>query len=84
MADHWQTFFQGVVRGLGVQEQLVNLILFMYWIVNIPLCYGFAFTMELGLTGLWLGMTSTQVLIGILVKRKIETADWKKCATEAK
>ena len=37
LTDHCQSFYQGVVRGLGVQDELVRTIVVIYWVINLPL-----------------------------------------------
>ena len=56
LPDHWQTFQQGVIKGLGIQETLVNQTLFIYWVVNLPLIYFLTFVIEIGFQGLWVGI----------------------------
>ena len=82
--DHWQTFSQGVVRGLGVQDQLVYFILMIYWCVQLPLCYAFAFVLGVGFRGLWLGQSTALILIGGCINYKVNRVDWHACSQEAK
>lgn len=82
--DHWQGFYQGVVRGLGVQEQVVKSILSIHWFINLPLCYCLAFPVGLGLKGLWIGQSTSLCLIGFLLNLKVLSADWIACADDAK
>lgn len=81
--DHWQTFSQGVVRGLGVQQQLVMTILSIYWLINLPLCYILAFPVGAGIKGLWISQSLSLSLIGFCINRKVNTVDWHLCSLEA-
>ncbi|KAI9244199.1 mate-domain-containing protein [Phascolomyces articulosus] len=52
----------GVLQGLGRQKVTATVSFISYFIVYIPLCYVFAFTLDGGLFGLWTGQS-----IGYLV-----------------
>ena len=58
--------------------------LIAYWIINMPLCYLFAFHLGYGFKGLWLAMAI--VLMGIIVAYHtiIGFTDWTKAHLESK
>ncbi|KAG2219286.1 hypothetical protein INT45_011301 [Circinella minor] len=58
----------GVLQGLGRQKVTAITSFISYFIISIPLCYVFAFTLRGGLFGLWAGQS-----VGYLVYTLIQT-----------
>ena len=65
--DGAQTVATGALRGLGQTRfpMLANLI--GYWLFGLPLGYFLCFPHNLGVRGIWMGLTSALILISILV-----------------
>jgi hypothetical protein len=73
-----------VRTGTGKQEvgALTNLISF--WIIGIPLAYALAFRVDLGLQGLWLGLTAVNLLQGGIMVTISYLTDWEAEARAAR
>jgi MATE family multidrug resistance protein len=54
--DLWQGFIQGVIKALGIQEKVAVINLIGYWVLNMPLCWLFAFHFKFGFKGIWMAM----------------------------
>ena len=59
----------------------VNLI--AYWIINMPLCYLFAFHLNYGFKGLWIAMSIVLMIIVISYHVIIAVTDWRRAHLEA-
>ena len=51
-----QGYYQGPIRGLGLQKVASFVAIACYWILGIPLAYLFGKTLDYGLTGLQIGI----------------------------
>ena len=51
--DLWQGFIQGIIKALGIQEKVAVINFLGYWVLNIPLCWLFAFHFKIGFAGIW-------------------------------
>ena len=60
----------------------VNLI--AYWVINLPLCYYFAFYLDYGFKGLWIAMTIVLMAIVVAYHIIIASTDWQRAHMEAK
>ncbi|KAI8148238.1 mate-domain-containing protein [Fennellomyces sp. T-0311] len=75
----------GVLNGLGRQKVTATVSFISYFVVSIPLCYTFAFILDGGLVGLWIGQS-----IGYLVYTVIQSlyivfkVDWSRETQKAK
>ena len=46
---------QGIIKAMGYQKYATYICLVGYWIISIPLAYVFAFTLKIGVRGIWMG-----------------------------
>jgi MATE family multidrug resistance protein len=60
MFDSFQGVMVGVIKGCGYQKYGIYIAALSYWIVMLPACYICAFTYDLELKGIWIG-----IVIGI-------------------
>lgn len=57
LADGTQVIALGVLRGVGDVTIPTIITLVAYWIIGLPCSYLLAFTFELGINGVWYGLT---------------------------
>jgi MATE family multidrug resistance protein len=55
--DGVQAVALGVLRGMRDVKKPLYLTLFSYWVMSIPLAYLLAFRYEMGVIGIWIGLT---------------------------
>lgn len=72
----------GVIRGLGKQKHGSWFTLVCYYLFGMPLALAFAFKLELGVSGLWLGFTIASVILDIGFALIIKWTDWERVAEE--
>ena len=78
--DLVQGFLHGPVRGLGLQAQASYINLFCFYFLALPLSYYLAFTCDMSIAGLWLGLatgTFSQIWLYMWI---ILRADWSEIA----
>ena len=63
--DGLQGVGTGVLRGLGDTRTPMLWNLAAHWGIGLPLAYGLAFQLGLGVTGLWWGLSSGLIICGI-------------------
>jgi len=51
-----------------------------YWLLNFPLGYLFAFSLNYGYRGIWMAMVVAQVFLSVSFWIMIEGTDWDKVA----
>lgn len=73
----------GLLRGIGRQRIGGYLNLFLYYVVALPLCFYLAFSLELGLMGLWLGIGFAMVIIDVCEIVYFFYVDWDAIVREA-
>lgn len=56
----------GVLRGIGRQRIGGYLNLFLYYVIAVPLSFYLAFSLDLGLSGLWLGILFALVTLAVV------------------
>lgn len=67
----------GAMQGAGdTIRPFFNTVLSL-WVVRLPLTYFLAVTMELGALGCWIGMSSTQVLQGVISILQFKSGAWR-------
>ncbi len=66
-ADAGQVMALGYLRGMQDTQKPMMLAAFSYWVVGLPLLYVLAFPLDLGATGVWLGLTAGLTLAGVLL-----------------
>ncbi|MEN6370188.1 MAG: MATE family efflux transporter [Thermotogota bacterium] len=74
---------EAVYRGAGHNFPAMMLGLIRLWILRIPLSWLFAFSLGLGSTGIWLGMSASNVLSGIAAILWLRTGSWQRSVIEA-
>lgn len=72
----------GIIRGLGRQSYGSIYTMFCYYILGLPLAAIFAFKLDMGITGLWLGMTIGCIVLDVGFYAIIQCPDWHKIAEE--
>ena len=72
----------GIIRGLGLQVWGGVYTLICYWIIGLPLALWFAFGMEKGVFGLWLGFSIACIVLDTGFLFIIECPDWNKLSAK--
>ncbi|KAI9029201.1 mate-domain-containing protein [Hyaloraphidium curvatum] len=62
-ADSLQLVFGGVVRGVGLQEMGAAVNAAAYYAFGLPLALVLAFKFDMGLAGLWIGLTAALYIV---------------------
>jgi MATE family multidrug resistance protein len=65
--DGLQVVATGALRGLGDTRTPALAHLGGYWVVGMPVAYVLCFTYGWGVTGIWVGLTSALILIGVIL-----------------
>jgi multidrug resistance protein, MATE family len=84
LGDGMNASVAGSLRGIGKQEVGALLNLVSYWGLGMPLAYVLAFKFDMGLQGLWVGLSTCAMINGVamfLVLRK--WIDWQACIENA-
>lgn len=55
--DGTQVVGLGILRGMSDVNIPTGMVFFSYWIIGLPLAYFLSFTLNLGLKGIWYGLT---------------------------
>ena len=63
--DGFQAVATGALRGLGDTRSPMLAHLAGYWIIGLPVTYVLCFPLRWGVSGIWVGLTSSIVLIGV-------------------
>ena len=71
-----------VVRASGQQGKGALATMTSYWAFGIPLSYYFAYKLNLGVQGLWIGPTISVILITIFYQLIISSIDWRELFQE--
>ncbi|MDD5265410.1 MAG: MATE family efflux transporter [Candidatus Bipolaricaulis sp.] len=73
---------EAVYRGAGHNFPAMMLGIIRLWVLRIPLSLLFAFVVGLGSTGVWLGMSVSNVLSGIAAMLWLRTGSWQRSVIE--
>jgi len=65
--DGWQSVATGALRGLGDTRTPMVLNLFGHWAIGLPLAYWLCFSRDWGVFGLWLGLSISLTIVGIVL-----------------
>lgn len=65
--DGWQVVATGALRGLGDTRTAMLLNLFGHWAVGLPLAYWLCFHLHWGVMGLWLGLSISLTIVGVVL-----------------
>lgn len=71
--DGTQVVAIGVLRGLDDYQFSTYMAFIGYWIIALPLCYFFAFTLNLKVYGVWLALSLGLVFVSISLYFRIKT-----------
>jgi MATE family multidrug resistance protein len=71
--DGTQVVAIGVLRGLDDYKFSTYIAFIGYWIIALPLCYFFAFTLKLKVYGVWLALSLGLVFVSISLYSRIKT-----------
>jgi MATE family multidrug resistance protein len=63
--DGFQTVATGALRGLGDTRSPMLAHLAGYWLIGLPIAYVLCFRLGWGVSGIWVGLTTALILIGI-------------------
>ncbi len=63
--DGFQTVATGSLRGLGDTRSPMLAHLAGYWVIGLPICYVLCFRLGWGVRGIWVGLTTALILIGV-------------------
>lgn len=77
--DALQIISAGALRGLDDVHTPAWIAFWAYWVVSIPLGWVFAYPLNMGVTGMWWGITVGLTMTAILLGRRI----WRKTAAGA-
>jgi len=66
----------GIIKGFGLQGVASMSMICITVFICVPLANIFAFTLKLGLPGLWLGLTIGFIFINVLLASILYVADW--------
>lgn len=67
LSDGIQVVGLGLLRGIKDVTIPTGITLFAYWVVGVPACYFFAFNLDWGPEGIWLGLTLALTMAAILL-----------------
>lgn len=84
LPDSINAAVQGVFRGSGRQNLGARLNFVAYYLLGIPFGCVLAFVFDLGVVGLWAGMTVGLTFIAIVGTNLIWRSDWKILSVDAK
>jgi putative MATE family efflux protein len=73
---------EAVYRGAGHNMPVFYLGLIRLWALRIPLSWAFAFPLGMGSTGIWLGMSASNVVSGIAAILWLRTGSWRRSVVE--
>jgi MATE family multidrug resistance protein len=77
--DGIQTATTGALRGLGHTKAPMVLNFIGYWVIGLPLGYWLCFSGNLGVFGVWIGLTIALVFIAMLV-----LLEWRKLSNRSR
>jgi MATE family multidrug resistance protein len=80
--DYFQSVASGSVRAIGYQKYGSIVSLIGYWFLSIPAAYLFAFTLDLRLIGIWLGVPIGTLVASFSYAIILFSIDWEKVALE--
>ena len=83
VGDHHNCVLGGVVRGLGDQHAGAKANLVGHYAIGAPLGVLLTFKFNLGLQGLWIGLTSATTVSALLMARIVLKTDWADAARQA-
>ena len=63
--DGFQTVATGALRGLGDTRSPMLAHLAGYWVIGLPISYVLCFRLRWGVAGIWVGLTTALILIGV-------------------
>jgi len=63
--DGFQTVATGALRGLGDTRSPMLAHLAGYWLIGLPISYVLCFPLGWGVPGIWVGLTTALILIGV-------------------
>uniref|UniRef100_A0A7S3N2X1 Uncharacterized protein n=1 Tax=Euplotes harpa TaxID=151035 RepID=A0A7S3N2X1_9SPIT len=80
--DYAQCVECGSLRAMGYQLYGSAASLIGYWVLNLPLAYLFAFTFDMRLKGIWIGVQAGTVFTCVSYTIMIFKTDWNKLAQD--
>lgn len=83
LGDGLNAAFGGILRGAGRQDIGALLNLLGYWAIGLPAGAYLAFSLKMGVFGLWLGLTATAILLAVTMLALMGRFDWEAEAKKA-
>ncbi len=65
--DGFQVVATGALRGIGDTRTPALAHLFCYWLIGMPVAYALCYTAGWGVAGIWAGLTTALILIGVIL-----------------
>ena len=81
--DFFQAVMGGVIRALGLQEKVVRVTLFAYWVINLGLIFVLGFYFDLKIIGVQISLLTTLVFLSFKYWQAIESQNWEKLSEQA-
>ena len=78
--DGMQTFMQGPIRAIELQDQASWITFLLYYLIGLPLACSFALLTSLGVVGLQLGIGVAILLQFLTYAIMLNRSDWHKVA----
>ena len=69
---------QAIYRGAGHNVPGMVLGIIRLWVLRIPLSWAFAFLLQMGSDGVWLGMSLSNVVSGLASLAWLSTRSWQR------
>ncbi len=74
----WQMILSGTMRGAGDTKSPMYITIASQYLIQFPLAYLFAYTLEMGSVGIWWSFAATNVLSTVVVVLWFMRGGWKK------
>ncbi|KAI9494566.1 mate-domain-containing protein [Zychaea mexicana] len=72
----WSNLAMGICDGLGRQRIEVAVSSVSYFVIGLPLCYYFAFSLGWSIFGLWVGLTVSELVVAVILFAHLWMLDW--------
>ena len=83
LVDMCLSFFQGLIRALGIQSNAAIITILSYYLLSVPAAVYLAFYVGMGITGLWIGYFIGILIQAIVLAWLTLNTNWQDIAAEA-